>query len=97
MDKQAQKNILITEDDLRYIFGDNYQDFKDKIIKNVWCGNCSKNYSATIVDYSIELNDLNDVELNGKCKKCGYNVGRYVETGENPDYVERIKRIKKRN
>lgn len=61
MSIKKQTDIMITEDDLRYILGDNYQDFKDKIITNVWCNNCSQNYSATIIDYLIELNDLNDV------------------------------------
>ena len=88
---------MITEDDLRYILGDNYRNFKEKIITNVWCNNCSKDYSTTIIAYSIELNDLNDIVLSGKCKECRSNVGRYVETGKNPDYSERIERIKKRN
>ena len=39
------------------------------------------------------MNDLNDVILDGKCAVCGDPVNRYTETGENEEYVRRIKKV----
>ena len=92
-----KKQIKITEDDLKIIYGDDYKFFKSKIIPNCFCHTCPPSkYDATIVDYDIFLNDLNDVVLKGFCAKCGGKIARCLETGEAPEYLPRIKKIKKK-
>ena len=49
--------------------------FRQKILDNVYCGNCG---NTSIVDYRIEDHTLGIV-LMGKCKKCGGVVARCVE------------------
>lgn len=44
-----------------------------------------------IVDYTVHVNRLNDLLLRGACSACGGPVGRYLETGEDPKKVERIR------
>jgi hypothetical protein len=91
------KNILkITEKDLEFIYGKDYELFKNKIIPNCYCSKCDSNYCSKIVDYKIFLNDLNDVTLEGSCSDCGSKIARYVETGEVEEYENRIEDIKKR-
>lgn len=86
--------IKISYDNMVYILG-NDKNFLPKIIKNVYCSNCRDHYNSEIVDYEIFINDLYDLILKGKCKKCGGRVGRYVETGEDEYHVNRAKEILK--
>ena len=44
-----------------------------------------------IVDYTVQVNRLNDLLLRGACSACGGPVGRYLESGEDPEKVTRIK------
>lgn len=46
-----------------------------------------------IVDYTVHVNRLNDLVLRGACSACGSPVGRYLETGEDPEKVKRIKAV----
>lgn len=43
-----------------------------------------------IVNYTVHVNTLNDLVLRGACSACGGPAGRYLETGEDPEKVERI-------
>lgn len=43
-----------------------------------------------IVNYTVQVNKLNDLVLRGACSACGGPVGRYLETGEDPEKVKRI-------
>src|SRR3989339_229346 len=85
----------ITEEQLKYIYGDDWDFFTSKILNNVNCA-CTDRYGATIVDYEIFLddNDFNDIVLKGKCAKCGGPVNRYLETGEVEEYADRIEVVK---
>jgi hypothetical protein len=92
-----KKQLKITEEDLKFIYGDDYGFFQSKILSNCHCANCPESkYDSTIVNYEIFLNDLNDVILRGFCAKCGGKIGRYSETGEVEKYLPRIKKIKKK-
>ena len=91
----SKKQIKITKEDLITIHGKDYPLFEEKIIPNCYCGKCKTPYQSIIVNYEIYLNDLNDIILEGFCAKCGNRIGRYLETGEVPEYQERIKKIKK--
>ena len=91
----AKNKVEITESDLKIILGNDFSDFEKNIISNVYCGNCNSQYNSTITNYCIFLNDLNDIILEGFCKKCNHPVSRYVETGEVARYQGRIAKIKK--
>ncbi|MFC1478748.1 hypothetical protein ACFL57_04745 [Candidatus Margulisiibacteriota bacterium] len=91
------KSIKISEDDLKTIFGSEWDLFLEKIIPNVFCNRCNQpNNNTTIIDYTAELNDLNDVILKGKCVKCHSPVARYVETGEMPQCKRAIAKVRKK-
>lgn len=87
--------IEISKSNLISIFGEDFDDFEKNIINHVYCANCNLSYNSTIVNYSIFLNDLDDVFLEGFCKKCDHPVNRYVETGEVAKYQKRIAKVKK--
>lgn len=94
-----KKPIKITEEDLKFIYGDDYDFFQEKILPNCHCGKCSKegrDSMVTITNYDIFINDLNDVLLEGVCSVCGGRVGRYSETGEVKEYVPRVKKIREK-
>ncbi len=92
----SQKEFVINENDIKYILGSEYESFKKMILSNVRCINCSPDYSTTIIDYTIKVTAFNDLLFKGKCVKCGNECVRATETGENPEYVEKIKIIKKK-
>ncbi|OGY17593.1 MAG: hypothetical protein A2784_00595 [Candidatus Chisholmbacteria bacterium RIFCSPHIGHO2_01_FULL_48_12] len=88
-----KKQIKITKENLVFIYGDDRRFFEEKIVSNCYCPTCKTPYQSTIVNYEIFLNDLNDILLKGYCVKCKNPINRYVETGEVPEYQERIKKI----
>jgi len=95
---KTKKEIKITHDDLKFIYGNEYVLLQEKIIPNCFCTNCPPptKYGATIIDYEIFLNDLNDTILRGFCSVCKNPIGRYVETGEVEEFAKRIKDIRKK-
>lgn len=54
------------------------QDFRGKIIQNVWCINCRD--VVTIVDYRV-YSAAPDIVLRGRCGTCNRDVVRVVEQG----------------
>lgn len=88
------KDIPITEDQLKTIMGNEWEFFLNRIVHNCHCVGCHSQNSSSIVDYSIVLNDLDDVVLSGKCSQCGGPVQRYIETGESIEKLERIKKVR---
>jgi hypothetical protein len=48
-----------------------------------------------IVNYTVHVSRLNDLVLRGTCSACGGPAGRYLETGEDPEKVTRIKAVLK--
>jgi len=46
-----------------------------------------------LVDYTVHVNRLNDLVLQGACSACGGTAGRYLETGEDPGKVKRIRAL----
>lgn len=88
--------IGLSDSDFRFIIGTEWEIFENNIINNCYCANCKSNYNSTIANYTVILNDLNDIVLQGYCAKCGYKVGRYVETGDNEEYSEAISDVRRR-
>lgn len=52
------------------------QEFREKIIQNVWCNNCRD--VVTIVDYRV-YSARPDIVLRGRCGTCDSDVARVVE------------------
>ena len=46
-----------------------------------------------LIQYKVFVNDLNDLVMRGLCSGCHTIAARYVETGEDPEKVERIKAV----
>lgn len=88
------KQIKITEEDFKFIYGDDYGFFQSKILSNCYCAVCLGN--SAIVNYVSFINDLDDVILRGFCAKCGGRIGRYLETGEVEEFLPRIKQLRKK-
>lgn len=92
-----ENEIEITLKDVEFIMGDNFKHFPE-LERNAFCPRCGGslgNNVTEIIDYKIFLNELNDIILEGKCKKCGEPVSRYIETGEDEEANERAESIKK--
>lgn len=88
-----KKTNKITNEQLKYILGSDWQNFENKILLNCFCGNCGG--SVEIIKWEAELNDLNDAVLRGTCAKCSEPVNRYLEIGESGEYEKRIEEVKK--
>ena len=89
---KRNKLMAITVEDVAFIFNDNKSEF-DFITSHCYCRHCNNGYESTIVNYTISLNSLNDIELSGYCSECNTKMGRYIETGENRITVENAKAI----
>ncbi|CAN5465143.1 hypothetical protein BH11BAC3_BH11BAC3_24680 [soil metagenome] len=81
------KTSAISMDDVAFIFNNDLGDF-NTIITNCYCGNCENDYDSTIINYSISLNNIYDIVLDGFCATCNTPIKRYIETGEDPDTAE---------
>lgn len=98
--KKNRKEIQISKEDLKNIYGGDYGFFEEKIISNCHCINCTENrgqpgYTSTIVHYHIFLLENGDIILRGHCSVCGSKIARYLETGEVSEYAEKIYKIRK--
>jgi len=80
----------LSREQLVIIIGEDWMKFQN-LLNYCLCPTCKK--SVAIVDYKIFLNKINDIILKGECGECSTTLNRYIETGENSKYVERIKAI----
>ena len=90
---KQKKELMLSMEGVEFLYGNEFDNF-GRTVKNVFCLNCNDAYNSEIINFNILLNDLNDLELNGFCKKCGNKVGRYIETGEMVEYANRIEAIR---
>ena len=90
MKSKTITEIALTQ--IKQIFKDDYSLSK-KNEKNVFCGSCGGDHVTTIVDYRAYIFKNFDLLLRGKCKKCGHDVGRVLETGEVEKYKSEIESI----
>src|SRR5438093_8751197 len=82
----SHKNILISKDDLAFLLEGDLSVF-DQLTQNCYCVQCKDGYHHPILNYTIQLNDLCDIELNGFCGDCGHAMNRYMEFGNNPAFA----------
>ena len=90
--RKQQPDIKIDVDDVQLIMGSDFYRFGG-LVSNVYCSTCPE-HETTIINYEIFLNDMNDIILQGKCKRCGEPVARYIETGENKNEADVAKHIR---
>jgi hypothetical protein len=88
----TSKGILISKEDLDFLLEGQDRDLS-VFINNCYCAQCDSKHDQTITDYTIWLNHLYDIILDGYCKNCGHTMGRYIELGENPQFAERAKAL----
>ena len=62
---------------------------------NVFCMTCSSVCEEGIKIDSIFLNELNDILVKGTCNKCGNNVARTLEFGENKEFNNKANKLRK--
>ncbi len=89
-----KKSIKISIEDTKFIVGD--KSSWEKILVNYPCGTCTDSYGnefPMIIKY-VELNDLNDLILHGKCGRCSGVSNRYLETGQARDSYNRAEIIR---
>ncbi len=86
--------VQITEDDLKFIVEDEFDQIVDLARKNSFCSRCHGKNKVEMIDYKLILNDLNDVIFQGKCKSCNSKIARYVEIGEQMKFQMRTEIIK---
>jgi len=90
--------LTITESDVQTILVDQYQSFREIVETNVYCHVCySKGDLVGMRDYSILLDDLNNIHLKGFCIQCGGAVARYIEYAEDPTIFARAETFRKDN
>ena len=83
-------SIQISEKDVELILQEDYPYFREIVASNVFCSHCTDQHKTVgIKEYTIILNDLNDIQLSGKCSICDGAVGRYCEYGEDPEFLMR--------
>ena len=91
---RKEVEIPISENDLRFIVEDEFDQIVDLARNNSFCSRCHGKNKVEMVDYTLILNDLNDVIFQGKCKSCNGRIARYVEIGEQVKFRMRTEIIK---
>lgn len=86
--------IPISEDDLKFIVEDEYDEILDLAKNNSFCSNCYGKNEVEMIECTLILNDLNDLIFQGKCKSCKGRIARYVEIGEQAKFLMKTKIIK---
>lgn len=75
------KTNTISMQDVSFIFNGDLRNFK-LVVSNCFCSNCEKDSITSITNYTITLNNLFDIVLNGYCASCNNPITRYIETGD---------------
>ncbi|OGD57337.1 hypothetical protein A2V71_00765 [Candidatus Berkelbacteria bacterium RBG_13_40_8] len=79
---KKQEDVKISREIAEEILGENEENNLKIYENNIFCGKCNSSYTGQMKTEFYFLNDLGDIVLSGKCKKCGNKVNRYIESGE---------------
>lgn len=60
--------------------------------RNFFCGTCEVP-THRLVNYRVMVTKLNDIVFQGTCNGCHTLAARYIETGEDPAKVKRIRAV----
>lgn len=89
--KRTPGDVEITRFELVRIF-DGDAAAVDLFERNYFCGTCDKP-GRRLVNYRVMVTKLNDIALQGTCSGCHTIAARYIETGEDPAKVKRIRAV----
>jgi len=87
--------IAISFSDLKMLAGREYRDLRNAAIGYVFCTTCSAATMSEEAEQKAWINRLGDVLWDGSCASCGKSVTRYLETGENPEFLDRATTYRK--
>lgn len=65
------------------------EGFKYLLQHGVFCTRCNTVCTKGVENYTLKLNWLNDIVVEGKCAVCGQKVARIMEFGESRDFFEK--------
>ena len=82
-----QLNVLLNEQEK--------EGFEMLLNEGVYCTRCNDVCKDGVVHYSIKLNALNDVVVDGECATCGHKVCRVMEFGEDRAFFEKALEFRK--
>jgi heterodisulfide reductase subunit C len=64
-------------------------DFGYLLKHGVYCTRCNEICTNGVLNYTVWLNWLNDIVLEGECAVCGQKVTRVIEFGENKSFFDK--------
>lgn len=93
---KKQSEIKINQFQLAVLLDETDKEFFKRIIShNVYCLNC-RNFAQNGVEIEeIFLTRLNDVRVHGKCKVCKGEVRRLFEFGDEGNFNNKAKKLRK--
>lgn len=77
--RNRQNEISVDLEDVEIILDKEFPSL-NVFLDSTFCQSCSG--QTSIENYTIYLDDVNDLIFDGYCTKCKGPVARYVETGE---------------
>ena len=90
------KEIEINIFQLNILLDERQKDiYQMVIVTNVFCMNCSGICEQGIKISNIFLNELNDILIKATCNKCGNDVARILEFGEDKKFYDNAVKIRK--
>ena len=65
------------------------EDFGYLLKHGVYCTRCNEICVNGVLNYTVRLNWLNDIVIEGECAVCGQKVTRIMEFGENKSFFDK--------
>ncbi len=82
-----QLNVLLNEQEK--------EGFEMLLNEGVYCMQCNDVCKDGVVNYSVKLNSLNNVVIDGECATCGNSVCRVMEFGEDRTFFKKAMEFRK--
>jgi hypothetical protein len=91
---KRRKELSINTFQLNRLLDKSQQDgFRYLLENGVHCRTCN-GICPGVRDYSLQLNDMNDVLVDGFCRTCGNQVVRLMEFGEDAGFFSRAEKLR---
>lgn len=71
--------IEISNDDVRLMMGDRYEQEYIRRIHQATCTGCGRHYNAQLVVREVWLNHIGDLIVEGNCQSCSDPISLYLE------------------
>lgn len=84
------KEIKISRFQLNVLLNKEEKEGFGYLLKHgVYCTTCGGICSEGVLNYTVSLNWLNDIVIEGECAVCGQRVTRIMEFGEDKSFFEK--------